>query len=96
MSSPPDTAHTARALQLEILRRMDGPTRLAMAMEMSDDARAISEAGIRHRNPQWTDEQVHEALLELLLGRELARKVLHRLFLAGEHAATAAWHAVLQ
>jgi hypothetical protein len=36
---------------------MDGPTRLAMAMEMSDEARAITEAGIRHRNPQWTEEQ---------------------------------------
>jgi hypothetical protein len=76
MSLPADTAHSARTLQLDILRQMDGPTRLAMAMEMSEDARAISEAGIRHRNTQWTNERVHQALLELLLGRELARKVL--------------------
>lgn len=54
---------------------MDGPTRLAIAMKLTDEARAITEAGIRHRNPQWTNERVHEALLVLLLGRELARKV---------------------
>lgn len=76
MRLPADTAPRARALQLEILRHMDGPTRLVTALEMSNEARAISEAGIRHRNPDWTDEEVHEALLVLLLGGELARKVL--------------------
>jgi hypothetical protein len=45
-------------------------------LEMSEEARAISAAGIRHRHPDWTDEQVHEALLVLLVGGELARYVL--------------------
>ena len=71
-----DTAPEARRIQLDALRRLDGPTRLAMACRMSDGARAISEAGIRHRHPEWADEQVHRALLELLLGSDLARKVL--------------------
>jgi len=43
---------------------------------MSDEAREISEAGIRHRHPEWTSDQVHRELLELLLGPNLAHEVL--------------------
>jgi len=70
-----DTTPEAHQVQMEILRRLDGPTRLEMACQMSDDARATSEAGIRHRHPEWNDDQVHQALLELLLGPELASRV---------------------
>jgi Rv0078B-related antitoxin len=76
MTLPADTTPNARALQLRIFREMSGPARLAMALEMSDDARAISEAGIRHRHPEWSEAQVHGALVLLLLGDSLARKVL--------------------
>lgn len=71
-----DTSAGARQVQLDALRRLDGPTRLAMACQMSDEARAVSEAGIRHRHSDWDDEQVHRALLELLLGPELTTTVL--------------------
>lgn len=43
---------------------------------MSDEAREISETGIRHRHPEWTSVQVHGAMLELLLGPDLAHEVL--------------------
>lgn len=76
MTLPADTTPNSRALQLRILREMGGPARLAMALEMSEDARAISESGIRHRHPEWSEAQVHEALIRLLLGDDLARKVL--------------------
>lgn len=75
MTLPRDTTREARELQLAILRRMDGPTRLGMACRMSDDARAVSEAGIRHRHPDWSDEQVRDAMYVLLLGEDLARRV---------------------
>jgi len=71
-----DTSAGARRFQLDALRRLDGPTRLAMACQMGDEARAISQAGIRHRHPGWTDDQVHAALLELLLGPDVAGTVL--------------------
>jgi len=71
-----DTSAEARRIQLDVLRRLGGPARLEMACRMSDDARAISEAGVRHRHPDWTDEQVHRSILELLLGSDLARKTL--------------------
>ena len=71
-----DTAWEARCFQLDALRRLDGPQRLEMACRMSDDARAMSEAGMRHRHPDWNDEQVHRALLDLMLGPDLADSVL--------------------
>lgn len=70
-----DTSTNARAVQLASLRQMSGAARLVEACRMSDAARAISEAGIRHRHPAWSDAQVHHALLELLLGVELAATV---------------------
>lgn len=54
---------------------MTGPERVAKAFELSEAARAFSEAGIRHRHPEWTDQQVHEALMELVIGQALARAV---------------------
>ena len=71
-----DTSSEARRVQLDALRRLDGPHRLEMACLMSDEAREISEAGIRHRHPEWTSDQVHRELLELLLGPNLAHEVL--------------------
>ena len=75
MSRLRDTTPEAWRVQLEILRRMTGPERVAKAFEMSDAARSVSEAGIRHRHPEWSDEQVRDALLDLLLGEKLANAV---------------------
>ncbi len=75
MTGPADTTREARKVHLDILRRMSGPERVAMAVEMSETARAVTRAGIRHRHPDWTDEQVHDALLVVLLGRDLADRV---------------------
>lgn len=74
-----DTSADARRVQREALRRLDGPTRLRMALEMSDDARRVCLAGIRHRHPDWTDAEVRRELLRLLLGRELSSAVIERL-----------------
>jgi hypothetical protein len=73
-----DTSAAARRVQVEALRRLDGSTRLEMALRMSDDSRAVTLAGIHHRHPDWTDDQVHRELLRLLLGRSMATAVLER------------------
>jgi hypothetical protein len=75
MGRPADTSTDAARIQLSILRRMTGSERAAMAVEMSVEARALSEAGIRHRRPDWTDQEVPDALLVQILGPELARRV---------------------
>jgi hypothetical protein len=43
---------------------MSGPQRVARAMEMADAARALTESGIRHRHPEWSDSQVRDAVRE--------------------------------
>ncbi|MEO7296331.1 MAG: hypothetical protein ABIZ57_09310 [Candidatus Limnocylindria bacterium] len=43
---------------------------------MTDDARAISVAGIRNRHPEWSDCEVQRSMLELLLRTDLASRVL--------------------
>ncbi len=75
MARPADTTEAAWQTQRAILRRMTGAERVAMAFEMSDTARALTEAGIRHRHPDWTDEQVSNELLTRSLGRNLSTEV---------------------
>jgi hypothetical protein len=71
-----DTSRAARDAQLAAIRRLDGPARVEMAMRMSDEAREISRAGIRHRHPDWSDERIRAALLEVVLGAPMANEVL--------------------
>ena len=52
--------------------------RVALAAEMSDEIRAITEAGIRHRNPAFTDDEVRAALAVIVLGREDAARLRAR------------------
>lgn len=73
-----DTTPAARQIQVQALRRQDGVTKLLMALEMSDDARNVMLAGIRHRHPDWDDAEVHRESLRLLLGRELATRITGR------------------
>jgi hypothetical protein len=77
MDRPADTSTDAASVQLSILQRLTGSERVAMAFQMSDEARALTEAGIRYRHPDWTDQQVQDALHVQMLGPELAGRV-HR------------------
>ena len=71
-----DTSAEANRVQRDILGRADGSARLAMALGMGDEARAVTLAGIRHRHPGWTASAVHDELLRLMLGRKLASAAL--------------------
>ena len=72
MIRPADTTVDAWRKQIEIFRRMPGPERVAMALQMSEAAREVSIAGIRHRHPDWAADQVHDALVEQLHGPRVA------------------------
>jgi len=48
---------------------------LGMASRMSDEARAIAEAGMRHRHPAWPSDRVASAVRDLIIGEELTRRL---------------------
>ena len=60
---------TSRAdeLQREIVLRMTGAERVHLASEMSAMARGLAIAGLRHRHPGWTEEEVREAFVRGVL-----------------------------
>ena len=64
-----DTSTSALERQRDAFRRMTPEQRVALAVEMSDEIRAVTEAGIRHRHPALTDDEVRSALAEIVLGR---------------------------
>lgn len=72
---PADTAPEARAAHIEVLRRMGSAGRAAMAFELTRAMRQTVRAGIRQRHPDYTEEEVHRALMRLTLGEELFREV---------------------
>jgi hypothetical protein len=70
-----DTSVRAREAQLAIFRSLEPAARLGMASTMSDEARAIAEAGMRHRHPAWPSDRVASAVRDLMIGEELARRL---------------------
>jgi hypothetical protein len=72
MNRPKDTSLDAYRHQIAALRAIGPAERLRMADAMSSDVRALAEAGIRHRRPTASAEEVADELAMLVLGAELA------------------------
>lgn len=70
---PLDTTAQAHRAQVEVYRRMGPEGRLQRAMTMCDEAREISQEGIRARHPEYGAESVKWALFRLVLGDALFR-----------------------
>lgn len=54
---------SAEELQRQIHRRLGGPARLRLALDMSVAARAMTLARIRMQHPHFTEAQLMRALL---------------------------------
>jgi len=65
-----DTKPEAAAIQEAAYRRLGKIGRLKIAFQLSDLVRALAEAGIRKRNPEYTQQQVTEALTRQLYGAD--------------------------
>jgi hypothetical protein len=57
-----DTTPAAAAVQDQAYRDLGKAGRLKIAFQLSDLVRALAQAGIRKRNPDYTTEQVVAAL----------------------------------
>lgn len=74
MSLPqPDTSTEAHALQLAVYRRMTPKQRLSLGLRMTDEGREIARAGVRARHPEYSAEEVEDAVRLMYLGPDLFR-----------------------
>jgi hypothetical protein len=71
---PRDTTLEAARIRFSILRQIGPEGRAKMAIELSDALRAIIEAGVRQRHPDYDDNMVRLAALCLAIGEELFRQ----------------------
>ena len=71
MTRPADTDPEAYEVQLAIYRKMSGGQRVALALELSDNVRAITRGAIQGRHPDYSVAEVSDALNRLLLGDAL-------------------------
>jgi len=49
--------------------------RAELTMQLCDNLREITKAGIRHRHPDYTDQQITQAYLRLILESELFQQI---------------------
>ena len=71
-----DTSPEAARRQTEALRRMGLSGRAALTFELMDDLRNVTQAGIRSRHPEYSDQQVIQAYLKLILDPDLFGQLL--------------------
>lgn len=62
-----DTAPGIASLQADLLRRLSGERRLALAVDMSLAARALLQAGLQRTHPTWSADRVRQELLRRTL-----------------------------
>lgn len=65
-----DTTSAARNIQTSIHQQLTPAAKLLAAMDMSDFAHALAEAGVRARKPGHSDAEIRKFLIEALYGAE--------------------------
>lgn len=70
-----DTTTAAGHAQQAVFRRLAPSERVALAFQMSEEARALAADGLRHRRPDASKAEIESALRRLMLGQELADRV---------------------
>ena len=66
-----DTTPDAQREYTGMLRRLGMTGRARMVFDLSDSLRGVLEAGVRHRHPEYDEDQVRLAALRLAVGEEL-------------------------
>ena len=63
-------------MQIAAYRAMTPSQRVEIALQLSDDVRAISRNGIRRRHPDLDERGVHHEFLRILYGSDLAAELI--------------------
>ena len=64
---PADTSPEAFAVQALGFRRLSTSDRLRLALELCDEMRALCDAGVRRRHPEFGEGQVREEVRRIVL-----------------------------
>jgi len=72
-----DTSTEIELKQQEVFSETSGAQRVAMALDMSDEAKQITCDGIRARHPDFDQDMIHAEWLNILYGPELTKKILN-------------------
>ncbi len=71
---PLDTQKEAALKQFKVLQSMDITARAKMTFELSDNVRAMTEAGIHQRHSEYSQKQIIQAVLSLTVDKALFKK----------------------
>ena len=80
---PFDTEKDLAIRQFEVLQKMGIDARARMTFQLSDNIKSITESGIHDRHPNYTQEQIKQALLSLVVDKG----ILGQAFPGGEVSA---------
>jgi hypothetical protein len=70
---PKDTSLEAARVQMAAWERLGPSGKAALSFQLSEFTWRLSEAGVRHRHPEYNAEQVRLAAIRLRLGDKLFR-----------------------
>jgi hypothetical protein len=70
-----DTSAAAGEAQRAVFRQLSASERVALAFQMSEEARALAASGLRQRLPGASPAEIELALRRVMLGEELADRV---------------------
>ena len=74
-----DTNPIIEALQVQYLRTAPSWRKMEILAGLNASARNFALAGLRQRNPQADEAELHHRLADLILGHDLAQKVCGQL-----------------
>lgn len=71
-----DTDPKIEQIQIELLRKVSPARKFEMVAQMNNAVRTFIYAGLERRHPDASSETLRRLFAELLLGKDIARKVL--------------------
>ena len=70
-----DTTSDAAAVYIAAYASLSGADRVERSMEMAEEVKQVTLAGIAHRHPEFSADQVHHEWLRILHGEAVANLI---------------------
>jgi hypothetical protein len=72
---PRDTPLKVAKMLFSLIKKRNASEKLWYTTQLSDGLMALSKQGIRNRHPEYTEKQVTQAYLKIILNRFLYNKI---------------------